>query len=476
MQLMRTGRTGKLDQEEATAVLELGITLGANIQGILQEREGGLEDEEEVDIEDGEDEMRGEWQEVEEVKLDDTLDDIPVSLDETVEDFSDALDLAEEDEEIESLIEPEENEGEMKPDPGSEERSLKWWRERVVALQKEADEANKQVDDQPEDYHEEEEEREGEKNDEEGGVDDEKNEGDEAHQSAVHSMIDTFINSVKNPDQDFCRKEVVSNNNGDDGKDEQVEKLPGKSITNEGSTSKRRLRKSLLKRKISNIAREEREGTPKHELSQEEVKPTTIKFDNPIFENSESSTNQKSFDEAKHASNSGVMQDGQSHASLESPNSVDKKANGGRFNCPLCLFIVAKKASLREHLSTAHYLSILLTKYCRQGMKHIFPDKNFIFTQPNNISGDLCCPFCEKMFSFKAELAKHLGTTHKKLKEITTIHSKVFVFKMDFFVGVRCTVPINVVGVHYQMEMLYTGVQCGQKWAGPSLDSFLWHL
>ena len=373
MQLMRTGGTGKLDQEEATAVLELGITLGANIQGILQEREGGLEDEEEVDIEDGEDEMRGEWGEVEEVKLDDTLDDIPVSLDETVEDFSDALDVAEEDEEIESLIKPEENEGEMNPDPGSEERSLKWWRERVVALQKEADEANKQVDDQPEDYHEEEEEKE--KNYEEGGADGEKDEGDEAHQSAIHSMIDTFINSVKNPDQDFCKEEVVSNNNGDDGKDEQVEKLPGKSITNEGSTSKRRLRKSSLKRKISNIARDEREGTPKRELSQEEDKPATIKFDNLILEISESSTNQKSFDEAKHASNSVLMQDGQSHASLESPNSVDKKANGGLFNCPLCLFIVAKKASLREHLSTVHYLSILLTKYCLQGMKYIFPTK-----------------------------------------------------------------------------------------------------
>ena len=35
------------------------------------------------------------------------------------------------------------------------------------------------------------------------------------------------------------------------------------------------------------------------------------------------------------------------------------------------------------------------------------------------------------MFFFKAELAKHLGTTHKKLKEITTIHSKVFAFKME---------------------------------------------
>ena len=117
--------------------------------------------------------------------------------------------------------------------------------------------------------------------------------------------------------------------------------------------------------------------------------------------------------------------DGQNNASLaQSPKSVDKK--GSLFNCPLCLFIVAKKANLREHLSTAHYLSILITKFCQQGITH--PPISFI--RANIFLGDLCCPLCEKMFMFNAELAKHLGTTHKKLKEITTIHSKVFVFKM----------------------------------------------
>ena len=62
------------------------------------------------------------WDEVEEVKLNDTLDDVPFSLDETVKDILDEP----EDESFEI--------GEESQGAGPEERSLKWWRERVGAL------------------------------------------------------------------------------------------------------------------------------------------------------------------------------------------------------------------------------------------------------------------------------------------------------------------------------------------------------
>ena len=59
---MRTGRTRRLDQADADAVLELGIVLGANIQSVVQESEGGQEGVEEVE-------------EVEEVEDDEPLRD-----------------------------------------------------------------------------------------------------------------------------------------------------------------------------------------------------------------------------------------------------------------------------------------------------------------------------------------------------------------------------------------------------------------
>ena len=43
-------------------------------------------------------------------------------------------------------------------------------------------------------------------------------------------------------------------------------------------------------------------------------------------------------------------------------------------------------------------------------------------------SGDLFCLLCGKTFSFEAALAQHLGSNHKKLKEVTTIHFKVPIF------------------------------------------------
>ena len=76
------------------------------------------------------------------------------------------------------------------------------------------------------------------------------------------------------------------------------------------------------------------------------------------------------------------------------------------FNCPLCLYIVDKKVTLRDHLSSTHYQTIILTKFARPG-------------------GDLSCTQCGKTYSTPASLARHMGSNHRKLKEITTIHSKV---------------------------------------------------
>ena len=435
-QLVRTGRTRRLEQADADAVLQLGIALGANIQSVIQEREGGQEDVEgveEVDVENVEDETGEDWGEVEEVKLNDTLDGIPVSLDETAEDISDVI----EDEEISDLTGPEKDEGIENLETGSEEGSLRWWRERVVALQKEADDVDHGEgggSDEEEDA----------KVEDEGEVGDEHGEGDEAHQSAIHNMIDTFINSVRDPSRDFFKKDT----NGDkDGKADQLELMHEEPVKNDGFRSARRPRRSLSKRKSLGIGRgEEAGGNQECEFGEEEEKlasesHATKSFDNPTLDNSES------IDETKDAPNSAAesasCRDGQNDESLASPKSVDKKDKGSLFNCPLCIFIVEKKASLREHLSTVHYLSILLNKFCQQGLE-TFSTKNIV---SKCVSDNLSCPLCEKIFFFKATLAKHLGTTHKKLKEITTIHSKVFPskWKKKAKCCSRCTVPTEVV-------------------------------
>ena len=361
---------------EADAVLELGIALGANIQSVVQERVGGQDDEEggdEVDVEDREDETGEDWGEVEEVKLNDTLDGVPVSLDETVEDISDVIEEVE-DEEISDLtgLEKEEGTGNLE----TEEGSLRWWRKRVVALQKEADEVDHGEGGQSDKEEDAKVEDEGEEGDEHG-------KGGEAHQSAIHSMIDTFINSVRDPSRDFFKKDA----NGDkDGKTDQLELVHEEPVENEGFTSERRPRRSLLKRKKLDIGREEAEENQKCEFGQEEElklaseSHVTKKFDNPLLDKSESKNNQKNVYEAKDAPNSAAeavrFRNGQNDANLASPKNIDKKDRGSLFNCPLCIFIVEKKASLREHLSTVHYLSILLTKFCQQGKK-LFSTKKY---------------------------------------------------------------------------------------------------
>ena len=76
------------------------------------------------------------------------------------------------------------------------------------------------------------------------------------------------------------------------------------------------------------------------------------------------------------------------------------------FYCPMCLYIVDKKEALRVHLSTAHYQSIILAKFTTD-------------------MTSLTCTVCGKLCTSLAHLARHLGSYHRKLKEITTIHWKV---------------------------------------------------
>ena len=91
-------------------VLQLAGALGVDLQGVAQEKDlgkldevdegdednpvDGVEEVEDVDEdclvdEDRDCETSLDWDEVEEVKLNDTLDDIPFSLDETVKDILD---------------------------------------------------------------------------------------------------------------------------------------------------------------------------------------------------------------------------------------------------------------------------------------------------------------------------------------------------------------------------------------------------
>ena len=125
-------------------VLQLAGALGVDLQGVVQEKDLGKLDEgdednpvdEVFDVDEDRDcETSMDWDEVEEVKLNDTLDDIPFSLDETVKDI---------------LDEPEDKTfeiGEEIAGAGPDEGSLKWWRERVDALQKEADQNMASEDD-----------------------------------------------------------------------------------------------------------------------------------------------------------------------------------------------------------------------------------------------------------------------------------------------------------------------------------------
>ena len=74
------------------------------------------------------------------------------------------------------------------------------------------------------------------------------------------------------------------------------------------------------------------------------------------------------------------------------------------FNCPLCIYIVDKKATLREHLSKVHYREMLLK---------LFAEKSK-------------CLICRKTYLDTDHLVRHIGHNHKKLKEITTVHCKVY--------------------------------------------------
>ena len=79
--------------------------------------------------------------------------------------------------------------------------------------------------------------------------------------------------------------------------------------------------------------------------------------------------------------------------------------NKNLFNCPLCLYVVDNKTTLREHLTIDHYQNIILEKFGRLG---------------------LSCSLCGKVFTNSAQLARHLGINHQKLKVVTTIHKKVY--------------------------------------------------
>ena len=74
------------------------------------------------------------------------------------------------------------------------------------------------------------------------------------------------------------------------------------------------------------------------------------------------------------------------------------------FNCPLCIYIVDKKATLREHLSKVHYREMLLKMFAEKSK----------------------CLICCKTYLDTNHLVRHIGHNHKKLKEITTVHCKVY--------------------------------------------------
>ena len=189
-------------------VLQLAGALGVDLQGVVQEKDLGKLDEGDEDnpvdevCEDRDCETSMDWDEVEEVKLNDTLDDIPFSLDETVKDILNVP----EDESFEI--------GEEIPGAGAgpEERSLKWWKERVDALEKEADQNMVDEDDNDANIVEVDGDHEDEsvdkKLDDDQLVDDqvdqggdgkkeEEDEEEELDQSSCITMIDNFINSYK---------------------------------------------------------------------------------------------------------------------------------------------------------------------------------------------------------------------------------------------------------------------------------------
>ena len=86
-------------------------------------------------------------------------------------------------------------------------------------------------------------------------------------------------------------------------------------------------------------------------------------------------------------------------------------------------------------------------------------------------SGDLFCSLCGKTFSFEVALAQHLGSNHKKLKEVTTIHSKVPIFNKKELMFDRykvaallCTMYTVHCTLLYQKKNLpslsFKGLQC----------------
>ena len=70
-------------------------------------------------------------------------------------------------------------------------------------------------------------------------------------------------------------------------------------------------------------------------------------------------------------------------------------------------------------------------------------------------SGDLFCLLCGKTFSFEAALAQHLGSNHKKLKEVTTIHSKVPIWnkkQLTFYIETALCVQCYIKRKTYQAK------------------------
>ena len=350
---MRTGRTGQLGQEEVDDVLRLAGALGVDIQGVVQEKDEYCEevdkwDEvEEVDEdclvdEDRDCETSMDWDEVEEVKVNDTLDDIPFSLDETVKDI---------------LDEPEDKTfeiGEEIHGAGPDEGSLKWWRERVDALEKEADQNMVDEDDNDANIVEVDGDHEDEsvdkKLDDDQLVDDqvdqggdgkkeEEDEEEELDQSSCITMIDNFINSVRDPSS----KKIATTTDQCEDRNEYLE-LMGKGLK-DGADGE-----ELVNEDLGSEAE-----TPSETKEAEDIVRPNI---------------DKSL-ERKNPRDDPVPRSSQSQTSEKTSKGTSPKGVGGLFNCPLCLFIVEKKARLPEHLlNSPHYHHHCCQHSCHQPHNH----------------------------------------------------------------------------------------------------------
>ena len=76
------------------------------------------------------------------------------------------------------------------------------------------------------------------------------------------------------------------------------------------------------------------------------------------------------------------------------------------FNCPLCVVVVETRLAVRDHMAAHHYPVQLLSCFS---------------------TDEKTCTLCKVSYSDRRELAKHIGSQHKKLKEVTKMESKVYI-------------------------------------------------